>query len=109
MNKTKLLFFQWHSFMNEGIEHALKKLDMEYDTFFYQFDNWEQDEVFSQKFREKIIGGNYAKVLSVNFSPLISEICQKYSRWFSDGKKRIGIPVGAGDHGKTCMPRRSFI
>lgn len=51
---------------------------MEYDTFFYQFDNWEQDEVFSQKFRDKIVMGKYGTVLSVNFSPLISEICEEY-------------------------------
>lgn len=78
MNRTKLLFFQWHSFMNEGIERGLKRLDIEYDVFFYQFDNWEQDDVFLQRFREKIAGGKYAKVLSVNFSPLISQICEEY-------------------------------
>ncbi len=30
----KLLFFQWHSFMNKGIERGLKELDIPYDTFF---------------------------------------------------------------------------
>lgn len=30
----KLLFFQWHSFMNKGIERGLKELEIPYDTFF---------------------------------------------------------------------------
>lgn len=30
----KLLFWQWHSFMGKGVERALRKLEVEYDTFF---------------------------------------------------------------------------
>ena len=30
----RILYFQWHSFMNAGMERALQKLEIAYDTFF---------------------------------------------------------------------------
>lgn len=74
----KVLFFQWHSFMKEGIEHALQKLGIDYDIFFYQFTDWEKDDLFKEQFGEKIRKGNYSKVISVNYSPLVSDICMRY-------------------------------
>ena len=53
-NLQKILFFQWHSFMNEGIECALNKLEYAYDTFFYQFTDWEKDDRFCELFRDKL-------------------------------------------------------
>ena len=40
----KILFYQWHSFMNEGVERAWKQLGLEYDTLFYQQSDWEVDD-----------------------------------------------------------------
>ena len=40
----KILFYQWHSFMNEGVERAWKQLGIEYDTLFYQQSDWEVDD-----------------------------------------------------------------
>ena len=40
----RILYFQWHSFMNAGMERALQKLEIDYDTFFYTFTDWEKDE-----------------------------------------------------------------
>lgn len=77
-NVAKLLYFQWHSFMNRGIERALYKLELEYDTFFYQFTDWEKDDEFCSLFSQKIKSGAYCKVFSVNFAPLISNICEQY-------------------------------
>lgn len=89
----KILFFQWHSFMNKGMERALEKLNIEYDTYYYQFTDWENDSIFLEKFREKLVGKNYVCVLSVNFSPLISEICEElsvcYVSWVYDSPVHI--------------------
>ena len=30
----RILYFQWHFFMNAGMERALQKLEIDYDTFF---------------------------------------------------------------------------
>lgn len=93
MQEERILFFQWHSFMNGGIEKALKKLEIAYDIFFYQFTDWEQDEVFCEKFRKQINAGGYKCVLSVNFAPLISNICEEmgmpYISWVYDSPLHI--------------------
>lgn len=89
----KLLFFQWHSFMNEGIERALKKLNIEYDTYFYQFTDWEKDDVFLEQFETYVKEKDFNAVLSVNFSPLISGICENrqilYISWIYDSPVHI--------------------
>lgn len=89
----KLLFFQWHSFMNEGMERALKKLNIEYDTYFYQFTDWEADDAFLERFEAYVKKGDYGFVLSVNFSPLISEVCERrqipYISWIYDSPVHI--------------------
>ena len=77
----KILFFQWHSFMNEGIVHALNKLAYAYDTFFYQFTDWEKDDKFCELFRKKLKSQAYRCVFSVIFRgymihQYISVICR---------------------------------
>lgn len=84
----KLLFFQWHSFMNKGIEKSLQKLNIEYEVFFYQFKDWEKDDLFCNKLDTELKSGNFSTVFSVNFSPLISQICEQkgipYIAWVYD-------------------------
>lgn len=88
-----ILFFQWHSFMNKGMERALKELEITYETFFYQFNDWEKDEVFLQRFREILKKHSFDAVLSVNFAPLVSEVCEetgiRYVSWVYDSPLHI--------------------
>ena len=53
----KILYFQWNSFMNAGIERALQKMNIIYDTFCYQFADWEKDDAFCEQFEAKIKTG----------------------------------------------------
>lgn len=89
----KILFFQWHSFMNQGIEHALKRQGIDYDTFFYQFSDWEKDDTFLQLFSKRLKDKEYRCILSVNFSPLISNVCEErnipYIAWVYDAPLHI--------------------
>ncbi len=93
MYRDKVLFFQWKSFMNHGISSALQALGIDYGTFFYQFRDWEQDEKFLERFRGIIGKGEYGKVFSVNFSPLISDVCEEfgipYIAWIYDSPVHI--------------------
>jgi spore maturation protein CgeB len=87
----KILFYQWHSFMNKGMERALKQLGMEYDVFFYPQTDWEEDEQFAEKLQAAVAGHDL--VLSVNFSPIVSGVCEKagirYLSWIYDSPVHI--------------------
>ena len=72
----KILFYQWNAFMQRGIENALKALHIDYDTYYDIPKNWDKDVAFSNRFIKKIEKENYSKILSVNFLPLISDICE---------------------------------
>lgn len=89
----KILFWQWNSFMGKGVERAMHNLDIAYDTFFFQLDNWEQDDRFAQELENKILNGEYMAVFSVNYSPIISEVCQncglRYIAWVYDSPIHI--------------------
>lgn len=93
MMMQKLLFFQWHSFMNQGIENALKELEIEYNVEFYPLQNWEADDKFLKWFSGIVDSGMYGKVFSVNFVPLISQVCEEkgveYVSWIYDSPVHI--------------------
>ena len=84
----KILYFQWNSFMNAGIERALQKMNIIYDTFCYQFADWEKDDAFCEQFEAKMKAGAYEAVFSINYAPLISTVCARhdvrYISWVYD-------------------------
>ena len=57
----KILFVQWNAFMQKGMENALRrlkgKLNIEYENFFYDFKDWDNDNVFCRLFEKKLMGG----------------------------------------------------
>ena len=79
--------------MNEGIVRALNKLAYAYDTFFYQFADWEKDDKFCELFRKKLKSQAYRCVFSVNYAPLLSNICEElgvlYISWVYDSPIHI--------------------
>lgn len=79
--------------MNQGMERALKELELDYDTFFYQFTNWEKDDVFTERLEERLRNNTYSRILSVNFSPLIAKVCERmgilYIAWIYDSPPHI--------------------
>lgn len=88
VGKPRILFWQWHSFMGKGIERALNKLEIEYETFFYQLSDWECDDNFQSQLEQKLKEHTYDAVLSVNYNPLISKVCEplgiRYLSWVYD-------------------------
>ena len=89
----RILFFQWHSFMNRGIEAALKKMQISYETFYYNFQDWEKDEQFLEQFDARVTQGEWDMVLSVDYSPLIAQVCHDrqivYAAWIYDSPIHI--------------------
>lgn len=92
----KVLFYQWNAFMQKGIEKALVRLNIEFDRFFYQFatsEAWDKDDHFVDELTKKLANGGYDVVFSVNFSPLISDVCNaggiQYISWVYDSPIHI--------------------
>lgn len=89
----KILFWQWGAFMQKGMEKALNKMNIDYDVFFYQVKDWENDTEFVKLFGGKLGQTKYDKVLSVNYSPLISNVCNEmgveYIAWVYDSPIHI--------------------
>lgn len=71
----------------------LLKLEIPYDTFFYQFDDWEKDDKFLEMLRGRLRGREYTDVLLMNFSPRISFVCEElglpYTSWIYDSPLHI--------------------
>ena len=89
----KILFYQWYSFMNQGIEKAFKQLEIQYDILYYQQTDWEEDVIFEEKIEKQIQDNVYDAVFSVNFAPVISKVCQhrgiRYISWVYDSPMQI--------------------
>lgn len=89
----KLLFYQWHSFMNKGVEKALQELNIEYDILFFQQTDWEQDTGLTKQLCQKIEKEKYDAVFSVNFAPIVSAVCEEkrilYISWVYDAPIHI--------------------
>lgn len=89
----RILFYQWHSFMNKGIEKALQQLEIDYDTLFYQQTDWEINDGIVEKLTEALDKKEYTMVFSVNYAPLVSEVCQAkqvlYVSWVYDAPIHI--------------------
>ena len=89
----KVLFWQWNSFMAKGIERAFQRLNISYDTYYRILEDWEKDADFAQVLEEKLRGKEYSTVFSVNFCPLIAEVCEnnkiRYVAWVYDSPMNI--------------------
>ena len=89
----KILFFRWGSFMDAAIERTLNKMGIIYKTYDYCFSDWDKDQFFLETFLNYMKKNDYEIVFSVNFSPLISEVCQELEReyisWIYDSPIHI--------------------
>lgn len=74
--------------MNPGTERALQKMGVAYDTMYYQFNDWEKDDTFCMLLEGKLKSDTYTQVFSINYSPLISTVCERlnipYISWVYD-------------------------
>ena len=85
----KILFWQWHSFMNRGIETAFQKLNVEYDILFYQQTDWEKNDGIVETLEQKLATQAYDLVFSVNFAPLVAEVCKQHGILYVSCRERV--------------------
>lgn len=75
----KLLFFQWSAFMQNDVEHILSRMDeISLTCVSYEFKNLDEDDYFLSRFPAELLKDNYDAVFSLNFFPLVSDLCNKY-------------------------------
>lgn len=89
----KVLFWQWNSFMVKGVEQAFHKLNIWYSTYYRCVQNWDDDGDFAQELEEKLQKDVYTTVFSINFCPIIAEVCENnhihYVAWVYDSPMNI--------------------
>lgn len=91
-----IFWFRWSSYMKTGVEEALKELGRDYHAFDYDPptpESWEEDPVFQERCREELKNGTYELAFSINFHPLLSELCEElglpYVSWIYDSPLHI--------------------
>lgn len=84
----KLLFFKSNCFMQDDWMAALENAGHEVHPITYVFTDYSQDEFFAEKFRRRLKKISYDAVVSFNFYPVISDICEEfhttYISWIYD-------------------------
>ena len=91
--KSKILLFEWNAFMQRDLEIELQRFQFDVDYLSYEFKDWDKDEFFYERFIEKIKGKGYACVLSLNFFPVVADVCNElginYISWVYDSPMHI--------------------
>ncbi len=83
--------------MQKDIQNTLEKWKdrnlIEYECISYEFKDWDNDEYFMRKFPDRLENIKPDIVISVNFMPLVSEICERYGieyiSWVYDAPMHI--------------------
>lgn len=90
----KILFFQWNALMQNDVEEAFRSMEnVELDCISYEFADWDNDEYFERKFPQHLLKKKYDLVFSINFFPVLSDICDRhgimYVSWIYDAPMHI--------------------
>ena len=90
----KVLMYDWPSFTGDTMKRLFKKRNILVDCFYYYpLASMEEDEVFVEKFSQKIHEANYDFVYSVNYIPVVAIACHKenipYVSWSYDAPLNI--------------------
>ena len=73
------LMYKHNALTQEDLINNLKNMGHSVDCIIYNFHDFMQDNFFANKFRKYIAGKSYDAVLSINYFPLISKLCEEAS------------------------------
>ncbi len=89
----KLLIYQWNSWLQYDILTLCKERGIGYETFSWKFADKNEDEKFIKWFTKTVECRCYDAVLSINYWPLLSRVCQeqgiKYIAWCYDNPLNV--------------------
>ena len=88
MDNMKILMYRWKAYNYKDIKHTFETLGYEVEEVYQDLLNYDVDEEFAEKLRGLIQAGNYDFFFTVNYFPLISNVCQeqglRYVCWSCD-------------------------
>lgn len=89
----KLLIYQWNSYLQYDICAICKEKNIYFEVFEWKFQNKNGDESFQDWFAKTVDEREYDAVLSVNYFPVISDVCMKknikYIAWCYDNPLNV--------------------
>lgn len=89
----KLLIYQWGSYLQYDIFSICKEKNIYFQIFEWKFENKNHDEKFEQWFCNMVKEGEYDALLSVNYFPVLSDVCMKrkikYIAWCYDNPLNV--------------------
>lgn len=89
----KLLIYEWTSYLQYDLYQICKEKNIGYDSFAWKFENKNKDEKFEAWFAENVDAKQYTALLSVNYWPMLAEMCHsigvKYIAWCYDNPLNV--------------------
>lgn len=74
----KILFYDMGSYIYQDLIYYLKQAGNRCRTVYYHFPDKFEDSFFMQRFSEYLTDTSFDAVISVNFFPLIAQLCHKH-------------------------------
>ncbi|MGN0345682.1 MAG: DUF3880 domain-containing protein [Lachnospiraceae bacterium] len=88
-----ILFYEWGSYIYKDLLSAFQSQGIAYETFFYHLSNKNHEEAFEVHLREKLETGQFDAVFSVNYFPVVAEVCKgknvSYISWSYDNPLNV--------------------
>lgn len=89
----KLLVYEWNSFYQQDLYLIFKEKRIDFETFTWIFKDKNIDDEFLNWFDHNISAKDYSAIFSVNYFPLLSEVCKKndlkYISWCYDNPLNV--------------------
>lgn len=89
----KILIFEWGAYTQPDINSCFTKHNIQFCSFRYRFDDKNFDPYFCRHFASCLAADKYDAVFSVNFFPLVADVCQnqnvKYLSWSYDNPLNV--------------------
>ncbi len=89
----KLLIYHWGSYLQHDIFEICKEKSLSFQIFEWQFTSKNQDEKFCKWFCDTVQSEEYDAVLSINYYPVLSDVCMKknlkYIAWCYDNPLNV--------------------
>ena len=74
----KILFYKWNTYGQEDLEQSFLSLGHQVDTLYYVMKSFECEPTFEALLRTKLQEHSYDFVFSLNYFPIISNLCSEY-------------------------------